>query len=91
MQSTQVILASRPDGAPAQANFQIQQAHVPDPRLGDVLLKTRYLSLDPYMRARMYDGANYAGTVPLGVGAFAPMLGDKIDILISIEGTVPEV
>jgi len=66
MKSTQVILASRPEGEPSEANFQIQQADLPDVRSGEVLLKTRYLSLDPYMRARMYDGANYAGNVPLG-------------------------
>lgn len=48
-----VVLASRPHGAPVEANFRIEQSPIPQPAEGQVLLRTVYLSLDPYMRGRM--------------------------------------
>lgn len=50
-----VVLASRPHGAPVEANFRIEQSPIPQPAEGQVLLRTVYLSLDPYMRGRMRD------------------------------------
>lgn len=47
------LLASRPHGAPTAANFDLRTAPVPEPADGQVLLRTVYLSLDPYMRGRM--------------------------------------
>ena len=59
-------LASRPVGAPTPANFQQVSAAVPVPGAGQVLLRTLFLSLDPYMRGRMSDSASYAAPVALG-------------------------
>jgi NADPH-dependent curcumin reductase len=61
-----VVLASRPRGAPSAENFRIEEVALPEPREGEVRLKTRYLSLDPYMRWRMNDGASYADPVAIG-------------------------
>lgn len=61
-----ILLASRPDGAPTQENFRTETADVPKPKDGEVLLRTVYLSLDPYMRGRMSDAASYAKPVELG-------------------------
>ncbi|MFT5483125.1 MAG: NADPH-dependent curcumin reductase CurA [Halieaceae bacterium] len=60
-----VVLASRPTGKPTAANFRIESAPIPDPADGQVLLRTLYLSLDPYMRGRMNAGASYASPVEL--------------------------
>ncbi len=49
----QVVLASRPNGIPELNNFRIQDVPVPELKDGEVLLKTLYFSLDPYMRPRM--------------------------------------
>jgi NADPH-dependent curcumin reductase CurA len=65
-ENTQILLASRPTGEPALANFRIVQAEVPRPERGDVLLRTLYLSLDPYMRARMNASGSYAAPVEVG-------------------------
>ncbi len=62
----QILLASRPFGAPVAANFKLKQTQKPLPRKGEVLLRTVYLSLDPYMRGRMNDAKSYAEPVALG-------------------------
>ena len=62
----QVTLASRPVGAPTDENFAIKRSDVPVPKAGEVLLRTVYLSLDPYMRGRMSDAKSYADPVAVG-------------------------
>src|SRR3954464_10267730 len=61
-----VILVSRPVGEPTEANFRIEEYAAPTPGEGQVLLRTIWLSLDPYMRGRMSDGPSYATPVPVG-------------------------
>lgn len=61
-----LVLASRPSGAPTSEHFRMEMADVPQPGSGQVLLRTLYLSLDPYMRGRMNSGASYAA--PVGIG-----------------------
>ncbi|MBN8291191.1 NADP-dependent oxidoreductase [Rhodobacter sp. NTK016B] len=71
----QVQLAARPGPeGPALQNFALCDVPLRAPGAGEVLLETLYLSLDPYMRARMYEGANYAASAALG----APMPGATI-------------
>ena len=75
----QVRLKSRPVGAPSPANFDIVDAPMPvaaDPE--SVLRRTRYLSLDPYMRGRMSDAPSYA--TPVAVGA--TMVGHTVSEVI---------
>ena len=61
-----IVLNARPRGAPMAADFRIKSDPVPKPETGQVLLRTLYLSLDPYMRGRMSDGPSYA--VPVAIG-----------------------
>ena len=61
-----IILARRPQGTPTHADFRLEQAPVPQARDNEVLLRTLYLSLDPYMRGRMSDGPSYAQPVAIG-------------------------
>lgn len=58
-----IVLASRPDGRPVPENFRMVHTPVPEPDKGQVLLRTEYLSLDPYMRGRMSDAPSYAEPV----------------------------
>src|ERR1700722_729924 len=62
----QILLKSRPEGAPSASNFELVQGPVPEPAEGEVLLRTRYLSLDPYMRGRMSAAKSYAKPVDVG-------------------------
>jgi NADPH-dependent curcumin reductase CurA len=59
MKNKEIRLASRPTGMPELANFDIVDTEVPRPKDGEVLLHTRYLSVDPYMRGRMNDRKSY--------------------------------
>jgi len=61
----QILLASRPFGAPTHDNFTLAKTAKPIPQQGEVLLRTVYLSLDPYMRGRMNDAKSYADPVAL--------------------------
>ena len=62
----QILLASRPIGAPTPDDFRLEKSGVPVPATGQLLLRTLYLSLDPYMRGRMSDAPSYAAPVGLG-------------------------
>ena len=54
-QNRRVLLASRPAGWVSEENFRIEDAPLPQPAQGEVLVKNLWLSLDPYMRGRMSD------------------------------------
>ena len=60
-----IVLASRPVGAPVEANFRLEEVAVPSPAEGQVLVRNLYLSLDPYMRGRMSDGPSYVAPVAI--------------------------
>lgn len=80
----QVKLASRPHGKPVDDNFELTTTEVPTPSDSEMLLRTLYLSLDPYMRGRMSDAKSYAD--PLEVGDV--MLGATVSQVVSsnVEG-----
>ena len=60
-----VVLNSRPVGSPTTENFRFEEAAILTPSSGQVLLRTLYLSLDPYMRGRMSDAPSYATPVEI--------------------------
>ena len=51
-----IVLAARPQGKPRPEDFRLEEAPVPEPGAGEMLCRTIYLSLDPYMRGRMNEG-----------------------------------
>lgn len=61
-----VVLAKRPDGHPTLEDFRLEQAPMPEPGAGEMLIRVIWLSLDPYMRGRMDDAKSYAAPVPIG-------------------------
>jgi NADPH-dependent curcumin reductase CurA len=62
----QILLRRRPEGEPVPEDFEIVETPVPQPKPGEVLVRARYLSLDPYMRGRMSDAKSYSAPVALG-------------------------
>jgi len=62
----QIVLASRPTGAPQPENFRLENGPMPVAADGQLLVRTRYLSLDPYMRGRMSAAKSYAKPVEIG-------------------------
>jgi hypothetical protein len=62
----QVQIAARPQGFPKTSDFRLVETAVPRPGDGQMLCRTIYLSLDPYMRGRMNAGPSYAAGLELG-------------------------
>ena len=62
----QIVLAQRPIGAPNADTLRLENSDVPVAGAGEMLLRTEYLSLDPYMRGRMNDAKSYAEPVKIG-------------------------
>ncbi|HLY67219.1 MAG TPA: NADP-dependent oxidoreductase, partial [Chloroflexota bacterium] len=62
----QIVLKRRPEGRPKTSDLALMEAPVREPGEGEVLRRTIYLSLDPYMRGRMSDRASYTSPASLG-------------------------
>ena len=60
MMNRQIVLAARPTGAAGVEHFRLQEAPIPSVGEGEVLVKTSFFSVDPYMRMRMNDVKSYA-------------------------------
>ena len=72
-----IVLARRPQGAPTPDDFRLEELPAPTPGPGEVLLRTRFLSLDPYMRGRMNAGPSYAPPVAID----ATMTGQTVSVV----------
>ena len=79
MENTQILFRSRPEGVPTEDNFEIVKTPVPEPGDGEVLRRTLYLSLDPYMRGRMSTQKSYAEPAKIG----EPMVGQTVAQVIA--------
>ena len=60
----QIRLVRRPKGMPDESCFQMTEEAIPEPREEEVLVRTLYLSVDPYMRGRMNEGKSYVPPLP---------------------------
>ncbi len=87
----QVMLARRPKGVPKESDFRLVDTQLPDPAEGQFLVKTNYLSVDPYMRGLISSAGSYAEPVPVG----GLMIGGTVGTIVasrhpgfSVGGTV---
>ncbi|WP_435319936.1 NADP-dependent oxidoreductase [Haloarchaeobius sp. TZWSO28] len=89
-------LAERPEGEPDADSFELREDDVPEPAPGELLVRVRYLSVDPYMRGRMRDRESYAEPWDVGdvlkggiVGEVVTSESDQYDAgdLVTGEGT----
>lgn len=74
-----ITLAARPEGAPKTSDFKIVEAVIPEPGAEQMLCKTIYLSLDPYMRGRMNASKSYAAAAEIG----EVMVGQTVSQVVS--------
>jgi NADPH-dependent curcumin reductase CurA len=87
----QVLLASRPQGAASVDNFHVVAAPMPEPGPGEVLVRNRWLSIDPYMRGRMNDTKSYVPPAQIGEVMVGQTVGDVVasnDARVGIGDTV---
>ena len=78
MQSREVRLVSRPEGLPSDDCFEIVEVELPAPAAGEVTVRNRYLSVDPYMRGRMRDVESYSPPYELGVAMHGAAVGEVV-------------
>ncbi len=74
----QVLLAARPTGYPEITDFETVETPIPTPGPDAFLVRTLYLSLDPYMRHRMSDARSYAPPAPLGEVMIGGIVGEVV-------------
>jgi len=73
------VLAERPRGEPDLDCFELRETDVPSPDSGDLLVRTRYLSVDPYMRGRMRDSESYAEPWAVGDALRGGIVGEIVE------------
>ena len=79
----QIVLASRPQGAPTADNFRLETVELPPLADGEVLVRNVVMSVDPYMRGRMNDVKSYVAPFavdgPLDGGAVGEVIASRSD------------
>ncbi len=76
--SREVRLKSRPVGTPTAADFELGQVEVGAPGAGEVQVRNLFMSVDPYMRGRMYDRASYVPPFEIGKALQGGAIGEVV-------------
>ncbi|HET7577732.1 MAG TPA: NADP-dependent oxidoreductase [Bacillales bacterium] len=79
MENQRIILKSRPEAMPTEDHFNFEKAPLPEPDEGEVLVKTLYLSVDPYMRGRMNAGKSYIAPFEIGKAIAGGAIGEVVE------------
>ena len=79
MTTKQIILALRPKGLPTLENFKLENFELPDVQAGQLLLKGKYYSVDPYMRLRMNDAKSYVPPFEIGQPLSGSIIAEVIE------------
>ena len=75
----QITLAARPVGYPKESDFNLVEVPMPTPGDGEVLVKTIYLSVDPYMRGRINAAKSYAANVEIDEVMIGSVIAEVIE------------
>ena len=73
-----VVLRRRPNGEPSESDFEIQEDPIPSPGPGEVVTRTIWLSIDPYMRGRLREEQTYAVAIQIGEVMTGETVGEVI-------------
>ncbi|GIP28924.1 putative NADP-dependent oxidoreductase YfmJ [Paenibacillus sp. J23TS9] len=74
-----IALKTRPVGMPTDQNFEYREAPVHEPKEGQVVVRTSYLSVDPYMRGRMSDAKSYIEPFALNEVISGGIVGEVVE------------
>jgi NADPH-dependent curcumin reductase CurA len=77
--SRRVTLAERPVGFPKDSDFAIDEVEVGEPGAGEVLVRTLWVSVDPYQRGRMSEARSYARKLELGDVITSQSVGEVVE------------
>jgi NADPH-dependent curcumin reductase CurA len=73
-----IVLKRRPRGEPAAADFELEESAIPAPVAGEVVTRTIWLSIDPYMRGRLREEQTYAVAIQIGEVMTGETVGEVI-------------
>ncbi len=76
--SQEIQLAARPDGEPVPDDFRLASVEVEDPADGEVVVRNRFMSVDPYMRGRMNDVRSYVPPFAIGEPLEGAAVGEVV-------------
>jgi NADPH-dependent curcumin reductase CurA len=76
--SREIRLRSRPSGEPQPSNFELAETQVGDPADGELVVRTTFMSVDPYMRGRMNDAKSYVPPFKLGAALSGAAVGEVV-------------
>lgn len=74
----QIKLIKRPVGLPTNEDFEFAQAPIGEPADGEVLVRTVYISVDPYLRGRMNEGKSYVAPFELDAVITSGVIGQVV-------------
>ncbi|MFC7391995.1 NADP-dependent oxidoreductase [Scopulibacillus cellulosilyticus] len=78
-QNQQILLANRPEGLPTKETFEFREIPIEKPKDGQVVVKTLYLSVDPYMRGRMNAGKSYVEPYAINAPISGGIVGEIVE------------
>src|SRR6478752_3342411 len=73
-----IVLKRRPTGSPSREDFDILEDAIPSPGPGEVVTRTIWLSIDPYMRGRLREQQTYAVAIQVGEVMTGETVGEVI-------------
>jgi NADPH-dependent curcumin reductase CurA len=77
--SREIHLAARPVGEPKPSDFELAEVELPDPGPDQILVRNRWMSVDPYMRGRMNDVKSYVPAFQLGAPLDGGAVGEVVE------------
>jgi NADPH:quinone reductase len=79
VQNKEIKFASRPNGVPTANTFQMVESFLNDPSEGEVVLRTKFISVDPYLRGRMREGRSYVEPFAIGQVIESGLVGEVVE------------
>jgi len=79
MMQKQIVLKNRPTGTPTHADFEVVNVPVGELEAGEILIKTNYISVDPYLRGRMNEGKSYVPPFELNEMITSGIIGQVVE------------
>ena len=77
--NTQWLLDKRPEGMPEDSCWKMNKESITSLEANEILIKVKYLSIDPYMRGRMNEGASYAAAAKIGEAMTGETVGEVVE------------
>ena len=77
--NTQWLLDKRPEGMPEDSCWKMNKESITSLEANEILIQVKYLSIDPYMRGRMNEGASYAAAAKIGEAMTGETVGKVVE------------